>query len=102
METSQPAQIGQVEGIGGLLSRLFLRKDSSFAVHSPKPTECNRNDNHMSDDKCSNDHADYDTSMDASSDVVAMPSLLDLSPSSNDSDAYNDMFLPSKAPSSLF
>ena len=44
----------------------------------------------------------YDTSMDASTDVVTMPSLLDLSPPSNDSNACDEMFLPSKAPSSLF
>ena len=104
IQTTEPAQIGQVEGIGGLLSRLFMRKDSSFAIHSPKPTKHNQNDNNTSDDNddISNDYVDYDTSMDASSDMVEMPSLLDLSPRSNDSDAYDDMFSSSMAPSSSF
>jgi hypothetical protein len=95
IETTQPAQIGQSEGLGGLLHRIFARKNSSFALTSPMPVE-------GLDDDSENDTRDddYDTTSDCATSEVGMPSLMDMSPRSNDSDAYDDMFATPKAPTS--
>ena len=83
------------------MRRSFLRKDSSFAIHRPKPTERNPDDNHMSDDNGSND-------LPITISPWMPPQMLwpchhcYCRPRSNDSNAYNDMFSPSKAPSSSF
>ena len=92
IETTQPAQIGQAQGLTGLLGRMWFRTNSSFALPSPKPAEEQHGENDSQE-------VDYDTS-DCGSDVVMMPSLLDISPRSNDSDAYDDMFSTPKAATS--
>lgn len=93
-ETAQSAQIGQVEGLGGLLNRMWFRKNSSIAL------DTEREGGHESDNDVD---MDYDTTSDGASDDMVpdtMPSLLDVSPRSNDSDAYDDMFSTPKAPTS--
>ena len=92
IETTQPAQIGQAQGLTGILGRMWFRTNSSFALPSPKPTEEQYGENDSQE-------VDYDTS-DCGSAVVGMPSLLDVSPRSNDSDAYDDMFSTPKAATS--
>ncbi|KAL7520658.1 hypothetical protein ACHAWX_005372 [Stephanocyclus meneghinianus] len=93
---TQPAQIGQAEGFGGFLrNMLFMRKNSSFPVPSPVPLEDKEEDyeeREVEDIDCA--------SSDGDPKELHMPSLLDVSPRSQDSDAYDDMFSNPNAPTS--
>ncbi|KAL3764547.1 hypothetical protein ACHAWO_007918 [Cyclotella atomus] len=110
IETTQSALMES--SLTGLLRRMwFTRKDSSFALlPNNNSLEGPQAENEGEDD--SREEIDYDA---ASSDCATIsssrvekstlanpniPSLLDVSPRSNDSDAYDDMFAGAKAPSS--
>jgi hypothetical protein len=89
-----PAQIGN-PGLGGFLrSMLFTRKNSSFVMPTPTAAAVeNRSfDEDFQEVDSSEEEVDYDTSDCASENGIHMPSLLDISPRSHDSDAYDDMF----------
>jgi hypothetical protein len=88
---SEPAQIGQGGLVTGLFDKIWFRKNSSFLM---TPQELLEEDD---DDR----DVDYDTSIASTSEFeLNLPSLLDISPRSNDSDAYDDMFATPKAPTS--
>ena len=96
-QQQQPAPMDP-QGVRFFHRMCFARKNSNFVISNP--TQLSQDQDDSEDD--SRDLTYDDTSDRSCSDQANVPSLLDLSPRSNDSEAYNDMFSsPQPSTSSL-